>query len=132
MIDLISKNQHSLTLDEVNQLNALVDKYMLALNELTTYEKTLAPFVAFVIDTGFNYINENHNDLDADWKTWSIVYLKILFFKNKIKDINEIPKLIDDFINHHKEQYQSYKDSIEFFASNFDRDYQFVSRYINR
>ncbi len=132
MIDLISKNQHNLTPEEVNQLNQLVDKYVSVLNELTAYEKTLAPYLAYVIDNGFNYVNEKHSELNADWKTWCIVYLKMLFYKNKLKDINEIPELIDKFVNHYKENYQSHIDSIDFFASIFDRDFQFVSRYINR
>ena len=116
MIDLTNR-----TVDEVNEL---IKKYINLL-ELIRQQQEI-PYLAVIIDVGIKYVKEKYQDLELDWKAWSIVYLKNKYLKGKLKKESEIPDLIDDFIKHYKDKYKEYIDGLGMSASDFDRDYGFV------
>jgi hypothetical protein len=91
-------------------------------------DKKQIPYLVVVIDWGIKYIKENYNDLDIDWKVWSIVFLKHKY--NLLSKKEDIYKFIDDFIKHYKEKYESYIKNLGIYASDFDKDYGFVCNYI--
>jgi hypothetical protein len=122
MIDLTNR-----TIDEINEL---IQKYISVL-ELIKQQKQI-PYLAIVIDVGIKYVKEKYQDLELDWKAWSIVYLKHKYLRGKIKKESDIPNLIDDFIKYYKDKYKSYVDNLGMSTSDFDRDYGFVCAYINR
>jgi len=131
MIDLISRNQNELTPDEITQLNIVINKYSPALKEILKFDNKLVPYVAHIIDIGVNYVNDKHSDLDADWKIWCIVLLKNLFLDHKLTNIDDVPKLVDDFVMYYNDEHAKFKKTIEVSASNYDKDYIFVISYVN-
>jgi len=121
MIDSISR-----TIEEVN---GLIQKYTSLLELIKPQEQI--PYVAVIIDIGITYIKEKYADIELDWKIWAIVYLKNKYLKGKISKESEIPESIDDFIIHYKNEYKEYIDKLGMSASDFDRDYGFVSKFSN-
>ena len=119
MIDLTNKN--------VDEINALIQKYASVLELL---KPQYQPYMAFIIDTGVKYIQENYPTLELDWKAWSIVVLKNKYFKGKIHNESDIPKIIAEFIQHFKDNYAEYIQQLGMSATEFDRDYGFVCRYM--
>ena len=119
MIDLTNKT--------VDEINVLIQKYASVLELL---KPQYQPHMAFIIDIGFKYIQENHRDLPNDWKSWSIVVLKNKYFKGKIHEESDISKMIAEFIQHYKDNYAEYIQQLGMSASEFDKDYGFVCRYM--
>jgi hypothetical protein len=128
MIDLHSRNQNVLTPEDITLLNLLVDKYLVALNELNNEQKSIAGYIAYVIEQGVLYVKEKN--IPADWKCWTIVYLKELLLLNKIKDESDIPTLIEKFLTHYSTHYPKYLDSVGVSSSDYDRDRVFVYQSI--
>lgn len=120
MIDLTNR-----TVDEVNEL---IQKYAFVLELIRPPQHI--PYLAVIIDIGVKYIQEKHRDLELNWKSWSMVYIKNKYKKGKINKESDIPDLIDEFINHYKNEYSDYIQQIGMSASEIDRDYGFVCKYI--
>jgi len=117
MIDLTNKN--------IDEINTLVQKYAPVLESI---KPETQPYIAYIIEIAYNYLQEKYKDLHKDWKSWMIVILKNQF--NNINNDNDILKNIDDFIIYHHSNYQKYcEDTIS--ASEFDRDHRFVYDYLN-
>jgi hypothetical protein len=119
MIDLTNKT--------VEEVNALIQKYA---SVLELIKPQYQPFLAVIIDIGVQYVKTNHNDLPLDWKTWSIVVLKNKYFKGKVHKETDIPNIIAEFIQCYKDNYAEYIQQLGMSASEFDRDYGFVCRYM--
>ena len=119
MIDLTNRT--------VDEINALIQKYASVLELLKPQHQ---PYLAVVIDVGVKYVKEKYQDLELDWKAWSIVYLKNKYMKGKLKKESEIPGLIDDFIQHYKDKYADYIKQLGLYSTEFDRDYGFVCAYL--
>jgi hypothetical protein len=119
MIDLTNKN--------VEEVNALIQKYA---SVLELIKPQYQPFLAVILDIAVSYIKENHNDLPLDWKAWSIVVLKNKYFSGKVHKESDIPVIIADFIKHFKDNYADYIQQLGMSATEFDRDYGFVCRYM--
>lgn len=83
-----------LTNKKIKNLNniELIEKYG-DLIQYVHYE--YANKFAFILEIGINHIKNNHNDLPANWKAWSMVLLKKMI-EQKI-EIVDIPKLINEF-----------------------------------
>jgi len=114
MSDLINKTDYS----------ELIQKYSNIL-ELINAGDNISN-LAVVIDIGTKYIKEKHNDLNPDWKTWSLFYLLKKYLKNNVQNKFEINKIIDEFVIYYKLEYQNYNNELELYVSDFDRDYEFV------
>jgi len=119
MIDLTNK-----TIDEVN---GLIQKYA---NVLELIKPQYQPFMAVILDIAITHVKTNHPDLPLDWKSWSIVYLKNKYFKGRVHKEEDIPGIIDEFIKHYKDNYAEYIQQLGMSASEFDKDYGFVCRYM--
>jgi hypothetical protein len=120
MIDLTNR-----TVDEVN---GLIQKYASVL-ELIRPQHHI-PYLAVIIDIGINHIKEKHADLELDWKSWSMVFIKNKYMKGKINKESDIPELIDEFVEHYKNEYSDYIQHIGMSASDCDKDYGFVCKFI--
>ena len=126
MIDLTNKKVRDLTAEELEILRNLVEKY----NDLLKYiHHTYAYEFAYVLHLGIEHINQNHNNLSADWKAWSMVLLK-----NMVEDkvnIQNVPAIIDEFVEYYKTEYNDYcKDIIS--VNDFERDRGFVYKFLNK
>lgn len=119
MIDLTSKT--------VDEINSLVQKYATILVLLEPKEQ--AHFAA-ILEVAIPYIKDNYSDLNTDWKAWAVVSLKKQH--HKIHKESDIKKLIDDFIEYYKTEYQNYIDNLGMYASEYDRDCGFVHAFLNK
>lgn len=119
MIDLTNRN--------VDEINALIQKYVKVLELI---KPQYQPYMAVIIEIAVNHLQEKHTDLPIDWKSWSIVVLKNKYFKGFVHKEEDIPGMIDVFIKHFKDEYAEYIQQLGMSASEFDRDYGFVCRYM--
>jgi hypothetical protein len=118
MIDLTNKN--------IDEINALIQKYA---SVLELIKPETQPYLAYIIEIAYNYLQEKYKDLHKNWKSWIIVILK-----NQFDDINndkDILKNIDKFINYYNSDYQKYCEDV-ISVSEFDRDHGFVHNYLNK
>lgn len=121
MIDLINKS--------VAEVEILIQKYG-SLLEVSGLKTVLdAQLLAIIIDIAVNHIQENHKDLNKDWKAWTVVALKNL--QKRIKTDEDVKNNADEFINHYKNEYQKYVDDLVWY-SEYDRDWGFVHRYLHK
>lgn len=112
MIDLTSK-----TIDEIN---AHIQKYAQALELIKQPDQ---PYMAYIIHVAVTYLKSQHNDLNKDWKSWTVVALKNSY--RKINNDADILKIIDQFIEYYKTNYEKYiKDLI--WHDEIERDWGFV------
>jgi len=119
MIDLINENTDELLQNYSNIL------------ELIPNKKNHSN-LAIIFDNGIKYIKKHYGDLDIDWKTWSLLYLKYKYFNNEIKKESDIYKLINDFINYYKENYNNYINDIVVFSDDFDKNLEFLYKYMRK
>jgi hypothetical protein len=122
MIDLTNKS--------IDEVNALIQKYSAVLELIKIQE--YVPYLAVIIDTGINHIQENHKSLGVDWKAWSIIHLKYQFLTGGIKKYSDIPKLIDGFIKHYNEKYPDFINDTVVFSNEYERDFSFMWRYTQK
>lgn len=126
MTDLINKVDKLLK-EDIDTIQAIVTKYSSVL-QLTKTEKDI-PYLAYIIDVSVNHINKNHKDLSQDWKTWSALVIRNKYFDKKIKHVEDIPKIINDFVEFWKTDYEKYCKNIVS-ASEYDRDMGFVYKFL--
>ena len=118
MIDLTNKT--------VDEINSFITKYAKALE---IFRPEAQPYLAYMINTAVDYLNEKYKDLSADWKTWVIILVKRHF--DTIKTEAEIKNIIDKFFVYYNAEYQKYCDSIVS-ASEWDKDNGFLHQYLNK
>jgi len=126
MIDLINKVDEQIKAD-INSIQAIVNKYADVLRD-TRPEKEI-PYLAYIIDTCVNHINENHKDLPQDWKAWSVVVVKNLYHEGTIKKADDIIKTIDEFLEYKEKEYKKYCDDI-IAVNDYERDRGFMFRFL--
>lgn len=123
MTDLINKVNSI----EVNGIQELYNKYQPILGTIKDIPQL--PYFIYSFDIGFNYIKEKHLDLSSDWKTWSMVCFKQLYFKGLIKNESDIIIEIDKFVEHYRNDYDAFIRDTAMFTSEYYRDYAFVFEY---
>lgn len=128
MTDLINKIDKIIN-EDINSIQTLVTKYSSILQE-TKFEKNI-PYLAYIINTSINHINDKHKKLSKDWKAWSVIVVKNLFLKGKIIKEDDILNVIDDFVEYYTADYNDYCEKI-IAATEHDRDNGFVFRYVNK
>lgn len=128
MTDLINKVDE-LIKNKDKSINEIIKKFSPVLDKVK-YKENI-PYLSYIIYLGVNYINNNKIKLSIEWKAWSIVVLKHLFIKGKILKEDDIVNIINDFIGYYKQDYENYCEDI-IAATEFDRDYGFVLKYINQ
>jgi hypothetical protein len=126
MIDLIN-NVKNMPVDEVN---ILIQKYA-PLLELVKQREQI-PYLAYIFDIGIKYVREKYNNLDTNWQQWSIVCLKEFQIKEQIKSETDIYKIIDDFVEYTKINYQEYYNNIGMFVDEYYRDCGFVHAFTHK
>ena len=115
--------------EDVSSVQAVVDKYIPIL-QLIKPESQI-PYYAFILDACVTHLNEHHNNISADWKSWSVVVIKYFYEHNKIKKESEIPPIIDEFLKYKEGEYQKYCDNIVS-ATEYDRDRGFMYAFIKK
>lgn len=120
MIDLTNKIA-SMSVEEIQNL---LTKYKPVL-ELSK-KKDLSK-LAYIFDIACKYIIEKHNNLNIDFKVWSVIILYDYF--DNIKTESDIENNIDKFINYYNENYKTYINNLDVVASIYDRDAGFVQEY---
>lgn len=128
MIDLINK-VNNLIKNNDESINEIINIFSPLLNDVKY--KNEIPYLSYLIYLSVNYIKNNYINLSKDWKAWSVVVIKKLYFNSKIKKETDIKNFIDDFIQYYEQEYKNYCDNI-ISATNFDRDYGFVLKYVNK
>ena len=81
-----------------------------------------------IINVSVNHINEKHKELSPDWKAWSVLIIRNRYLEGKLKKIDDIPKIIDDFLTFWETDYKKYCENI-IAATEYDKDRGFVFRY---
>jgi hypothetical protein len=119
-----------LTNRSAQEANELVQKYTLLLEYSGVRTVIDAQLFAIMLDVAIKYLQENHKDLNSDWKAWSVIVLKKQF--KKIRTEEDIKKTIDNFIEYYQNEYQNFIDDLGMFASEYDRDLGFVSRFLHK
>lgn len=128
MTDLINKIDKIIN-DDINSIQVLVNKYSSVLQE--TRVKKNIPYLAYIINTSINHINDKHKKLSKDWKAWSVIVIKNLFLKGKIIKEDNILNVIDDFVEYYTAEYNDYCEEI-IAATEYDRDCGFIFKYENK
>lgn len=121
MTDLINKT--------TEETNILIQKYtpVLEVSGVKTVQEM--QILSIIIDTGINYIKEKYNDLDVDWKSWTIVVLNRK--RNKLKTIEDVKNIVDEFIEYYKLEYQKYRDIM--CEYNLDElDFHFINLFTDK
>jgi hypothetical protein len=119
MIDISNKT--------VDELNALIAKYVSALEQIPNNERDAIPYLAVIFDIAVPYITEKYPDLSKDVKAWAIYVLKLLL--RYLKNEPDIKRVIDEFFQYYKTEYSNYGSDIVLSASQYDRDHNFVYNY---
>jgi hypothetical protein len=119
MIDLTNKT--------VDEINGLIQKYASVLELLKPQDQ---PYFAYIMDIAVNYIETNYKDLNSDWKAWSTFVLRKLY--DKIKTESDIKKIIDDFVEYWRKEYEEYCNNLGMHATEYDRDRGFVYNYMEK
>jgi len=128
MTDLINKVDKIIK-EDVSSLQTIVDKFSVVLQD--TIPEREIPYLAYIVDNCVNHINENHKDLSADWKSWSVLIVRHLYLKGKVEKDDDIPKIINEFITFWKADYEKWSSNI-ISTTQYDRDRGFVYRFINK
>ena len=115
---------------EVDKMNELYVRYSSLLE--TIDKKHLAPYIIYTTDIVIKYIKENHKDLGADLSSWTVVAIKRLFEKGILKDEEDITKEVDGFINHYRNNYQSFLDDISICTNDYDKECGFINEYVHK
>ena len=117
-----------LTNRTVEEVNIFIQKYAEVLNqsELKTLEE--AQLFAIMIDVSINHIRDKYNNLPANQKTWCVIAVKRL--RNTIKTEEDVKNCIDDYIQYYEKHYNKFVDNLGVFASEFDRDADFMRQYL--
>jgi hypothetical protein len=108
MTDLTNKVD-ALILNDLKSLQDTVNNYGTILELLK--KKDDIPYVGFIVDIGVKHIRKFHEKETPDLKAWSIVVLKDLFQSGVLKTEEQIPELIDEFIEHYKKDFRAYKEN---------------------
>jgi len=122
MTDLINKS--------IEEINALIQKYreLLEISDIRNHNDI--PILAIIFDIGINHINTNYNDTPKDWKAWSMVVVRKMYYGGEIKYVENILNIINEFINFWKSNYKSYSnDTIS--VSDYDKNLSFIYKFIS-
>ena len=128
MTDLINKIDKIIK-DDINSIQVLITKYSSVLQDIRI-EKNIQ-YLAYIFNISINHINKTHQDISKDWKAWSVIVIKNLYLKGKIKKEEDIIIIINNFAKHYIAEYENYCENV-ISTTNYDRDYGFVLNYVNK
>lgn len=118
------------------EINSYLKKYASILESIK--DKAQISAIAIVLEVCVNYLNTKYAGFNSVIKAWAVFVIRKLY-KNKlvitkydIKTDEDIYKTIDEFIDYYVQGHQEAIKDIELFASEFDRDYNFVHEFINK
>jgi len=114
-----------------NEINNLYGKYSDVLELYVIRNREQLPYLAYAIDTAYNYIKENHGDLDKDWKTMTVLVITKLLIDGNINSVNDVTKLIDDFIKYHNQNYEKYVNDLIIF-DDIDNYLRFTHKFTGK
>jgi hypothetical protein len=124
MTDLINKAN---SIDQ-NTIQELQNTYGFLI-EVINNKKLLTPII-YTVDIAIKYIKQEHKDLGVDLSGWTIVAIKRLFEKGILKNEEDIPKEVDEFILHYKNNYQSYLNDMVMCSNDYDKECGFIDEYV--
>lgn len=128
MIDLINRVDEWIKTD-INAVQEIVNKYGSVLHDLFP-EKNI-PYVAVIIDSCVHHLNNKHKNLDADWKSWSVILIKKMFEENKLKKESDIHLIIDEFLEYKEVEYKKYCENVVS-INDYERDRRFFYKFYRK
>jgi len=128
MTDLINRVDEWIETD-IEKVQELVNKYSSVLQG-TLPEKNIS-YLAVIINTCVHFLNENHPDLEPDWKAWSVLLIKKLFEDDKLEKEEDIHLIIEEFLEYKEKEYEKYCKNI-IAVTEYDRDRGFVYRFFDK
>lgn len=84
-----------------------------------------------IINVGYEHLRNNHSDVDKYVKAWGLTMLKLIHNKHSV-DLTKIPEYIDEFIKYFNEKHTAYIEDIVVFETEYDRDIDFILKFINK
>lgn len=129
MEKLIEKVQELINTDK-DRMQELITKFIPALRELRTPKEY--PYLAYIFNISFNYLDAKHKELSGDIKAWALVVIKEEYFSGRLETGNDIINRIEDFIEYwNPKEYEKYCEEI-IPANDYGRDSLFVRKYIKK
>lgn len=125
MTDLTNRVQNL----NVETLQALYQKYGVALQEISKKDDPKLPYYAYIINLANNYLQEKHKEESPSWKAWCVIVIKRLFDLGKLETKEDIFKHIDKFLEHKKSEYEKYVSNIALYSDEYYRDCYFIDQY---
>lgn len=129
MTDLINNKVDKLIKEDVETLQAIINKFAPIL-QLTKHQKDI-PYLAYIINACVEHIHNNHADQHKDRKSWAIVIIKDMYLAGKLKKEIDISKIIDEFIKHIEDEFQTYANN-HIAISQYDLEVGFVYQFIKK
>mgnify|MGYP001022825929 CR=1 FL=1 len=99
MTDLTNRTAH--------EVNELIQKYAPVLEVSGVKTVIDAQILVILVDIAVKYIQEKYNNISTDLKAWSVVAVKQS--RKKIKTEADVKKIIDDFIEYYKTEFEQYR-----------------------
>ena len=128
MIDLINRVDKWIE-DDIDGVQVIVNKYSDVLQNILP-EKNV-PYVAVIVDICVTYLQGSHGASNADWKSWSVLLIKKLFEADKLEKEEDIPTIIDEFLDYQADEYEKYcKDIIA--VNDYERDRGFFYKFYHK
>jgi hypothetical protein len=118
MTDLINKVDNMVK-NDLETMQGIVTKYNAVLHDILP-EKNVG-YIGYIIDVSVKHINENHNDIDVDWKTWATLLVKKSFEEGSLVNEEDIPPLIDEFLKYMETDYDKWCEN-KISVSDYERD----------
>ena len=97
---------------------------------IQTESKILWSDYAKTLESCVSYLKDN-NEVDKELKVAATFVVKQLFLDDKFED-KKIEELIDNFLQHHTDEYESYINSFAILTDKFDADLSFYYNYVKK
>ena len=124
MTDIINK-VNNIEVTRMNELYVIYSPLLEVINR-----KEITSYIIYTVDIAIKYIKENHKDLGIDLSGWTVVAIKRLFEKGILKNEEDIPKEVNEFILHHKNNFQSFLNDMVMCSNDYDKECGFVEEYV--
>lgn len=117
-LDEIFSNNDELIQEIVGKYSDVLDK---------TSEDDIK-YIAYIIDVAAKHVNEKHIELKKDWKSWSVFFIRNEYLIGKLNSIEDIPKLIDNFLVYYSFNFENFSQNIRN-MNGYDKSRSFVEHY---
>lgn len=113
----------------LSNIDYLHQKYNAFLNEFRNENNVVERL--YVIDVSVNYLKTNYNTESKNLKSWAVIVVLRLYESNKTTE-TDIHTIINNFIRSYKNEIAGYVNDIVVYASDYDREIDFINQYVNK